>query len=249
MARLPSASLARPGAPPNGPEWYPVGRLVLWAAGINAFIVGAALLSFGTDLASLQSAVRDSGLEEAVGQQLENPDDAGQLIDMMVRFLPGVAAASMTLTTVFNLWLAGRVVKISGRLSGNLNTTLPTCSCRCLLPPFSAQQVAGSFLPDLFGISSSALAACLMVAHVLLGLAVIHASTLGLSGRGFILGSVYASVLIFSWPFRWPLLLIGLIGITDAMFDLRGLIARRRADRRRRRSDFFHPIRKYPPDA
>ena len=55
------------------------------------------------------------------------------------------------------------------------------------------------------------------------------AATVGLSGRGFILGSVYASVLIFSWPIRWPLLFVGLLGITDALFDLRGLIARRRA--------------------
>src|ERR1700686_93571 len=68
--------LARPVPTSNGPEWYPVGRLVLWAACINAFIVGATLLSFGTDLASLQKALRavlDSGLEDAVGRQLENP--------------------------------------------------------------------------------------------------------------------------------------------------------------------------------
>ncbi|HEY4406609.1 MAG TPA: DUF2232 domain-containing protein [Xanthobacteraceae bacterium] len=221
------ALLTRPGATPNAPEWYPVGRLVLWAAGINAFIVGATLLSFGTDLAGLQSAVRESGLEEAVGQQLENPDDAGRLIDMMVRFLPGVAAASMTLTTVFNLWLAGRIVKTSGRLQRPW-PRLPDMQLTLFAPAVLGAAVAGSFLPDLIGVSASALAASLMVAHVLLGLAVIHASTLGLSGRGFILGSVYASVLIFSWPIRWPLLLIGLIGITDTMFDLRGLIARRR---------------------
>jgi hypothetical protein len=221
------ALLTRPGATPNAPEWYPVGRLVLGAAGINAFIVGATLLSFGTDLAGLQSAVRESGLEEAVGQQLENPDDAGRLIDMMVRFLPGVAAASMTLTTVFNLWLAGRIVKTSGRLQRPW-PRLPDMQLTLFAPAVLGAAVAGSFLPDLIGVSASALAASLMVAHVLLGLAVIHASTLGLSGRGFILGSVYASVLIFSWPIRWPLLLIGLIGITDTMFDLRGLIARRR---------------------
>jgi hypothetical protein len=36
------------------------------------------------------------------------------------------------------------------------------------------------------------------------------------------------AIAIFSWPVRWPLLLIGLLGMSDALFDLRGLIARRR---------------------
>jgi hypothetical protein len=94
-------------------------------------------------------------------------------------------------------------------------------------PAFLGAAVAGSFLPDMIGLSFSAVAASLMIAHVLLGLAVIHAVTIGLSARGFILGSVYGAIVLFSWPIRWPLLVIGLIGIGDALFDLRPLIARR----------------------
>jgi hypothetical protein len=222
--------LARPTPAPNGPEWYPIGRLVLWAACINAFIVGTTLLGFGTDLASLQGALRavlDSRLDDMVGEQLENPDDVARLVDMMVMFVPGAAAASLTLSTVANLWLAGHIVKISGRLQ---RPWPRLCDMRfpSFAPAALGAAVAGSFLPDLIGISSSALAASLMIAHVLLGLAVIHALTIGLSGRGFILGFVYAAIVLFSWPIRWPLLFIGLLGISDALFDLRGLIARRR---------------------
>jgi hypothetical protein len=97
-----------------------------------------------------------------------------------------------------------------------------------LAPAVLGAALAGSFLPDLIGVSLSALAASMMIAHVLLGLAVIHALTVGLSGRGFILGTVYAGIVVFAWPIRWPLLFIGLIGMTDALFDLRGLLARRR---------------------
>jgi hypothetical protein len=224
------ALLARPAPPPNGREWYPVGRLVLWAACINALIVGTTLLSFGTDLASLQSALRavlDNRLDDVVGEQLENPDDAARLVDLMVMFVPAAAAASFTLFTVFNLWLAGRIVKISGRLQ---RPWPPLADMRfpSFAPAVLGAAVAGSFLPDLIGISLSALAASLMIAHVLLGLAVVHALTIGLSGRGFVLGCVYAAIVVFSWPIRWPLLFIGLLGITDALFDLRGLIARRR---------------------
>jgi hypothetical protein len=228
---LPASQAPAPQAPaPEAPEWYPAGRLLLWAAGINALVVGVTLMSFGTDLSSLQAALRamlDSRLEDAVGEQLENPEDAARLIDMMVRFVPGAVAATLTLATVFDLWLAGRIVQLSGRLHRPW-PRLPDMRLPPLAPAFLGAALAGSFLPGLVGVSASALAASLVIAHVLLGLAVIHAATVGLHGRGFILGSVYASVLIFGWPVRWPLLLIGLLGITDALVDVRGLLARRR---------------------
>jgi hypothetical protein len=222
--------LARPASEANGQEWYPVGRLVLWAAGINALVVGAALLSFGTDLASFQNALRtvlDSGLDDVIGQHLENPEDAARLVDMLVMFLPGAAAGTLTLCMVLNLWLAGRIVKISGRLQRPW-PRLPDMRFSSLAPAVLGAAVAGSFLPDLIGVSLSALAASLMMAHVLLGLAVIHALTIGLNGRVFILGLLYVAIVAFGWPIRWPLLLVGLLGMTDALFDLRGLVARRR---------------------
>jgi hypothetical protein len=222
--------LARPVATPNGQEWYPVGRLVLWAAVINALIVGAALLSFGTDLAGLKSAFHamlDGRLQDAVGEQLDNPEEAARLVDLLVMIVPAAAAVSFTLSTVVNLWLAGRIVKISGRLPRPW-PRLADMRFPSLAPAVLGAAVAGSFLPDMIGISLSALAASLMIAHVLLGLAVIHALTVGLSGRGFVLGGIYAAIVLFSWPVRWPLLFIGLLGMSDALFDLRGRVARRR---------------------
>jgi hypothetical protein len=228
---LPALQTPAPQAPPpQAPEWYPAGRLLLWTAGICALVVGMTLMSYGTDLSGLQAALRamlDSRLEDAVGEQLQNPEDTARLIDMMVRFVPGAVAATLTLATVFDLWLAGRIVQLSGRLHRPW-PRLPDMRLPPLAPAFLGAALAGSFLPGLVGVSASALAASLVIAHVLLGLAVIHAATVGLHGRGFILGSVYASVLIFGWPVRWPLLLIGLLGITDALVDVRGLLARRR---------------------
>ena len=62
----------------------------------------------------------------------------------------------------------------------------------------------------------------------LLGLAVIHAVTIGLAWRGLILGTVYTVIAVSSWLIGWLLLAVGLIGVTDALFDLRGAIARTR---------------------
>src|SRR5262249_21248171 len=54
------ALLARPA--PNGGggalEWYPAGRLVLWATVIGKLIVAAAVPHFGHDLQSLQAGLR-----------------------------------------------------------------------------------------------------------------------------------------------------------------------------------------------
>src|SRR5215831_17052291 len=54
------ALLARPAANGGGSalEWYPVGRLVLWAAVLGTLVVAAAVPHFGTDQESLQAALR-----------------------------------------------------------------------------------------------------------------------------------------------------------------------------------------------
>jgi hypothetical protein len=226
----PRSALADPRSALADPEWYPVGRLVLWAAGISAVLVGATLLTLGTDLTTLQNTLRpllDTHLDDVIADQLDDPAEAARLVDFMLMFLPGAVAASLALVTVLNLWLAGRIVKISQRLSRPW-PRISDMRFPAFAPAVLGAAVAGSFLPDLIGLSFSAVAASLMIAHVLLGLAVIHAVTVGLNARGFILGSVYAAIVLFSWPIRWPLLVIGLLGIGDALFDLRTLIARRR---------------------
>jgi hypothetical protein len=221
------ALLARPSG--DGREWYPAGRLVLWAAATSALTVGAALLSIGTDAASLHQTLHNAfeTLIAGFAGEFEKPEDAARLIDLMVAVVPAAAGASMLIITVVNLWLAGRIVRISGRLARPW-PSLPGMRFPTLAPAALGAAIAGAFLPDLAGIASSALAAALMMAHVLLGLSVIHALTAGLAARGLILGSLYAAILLFGRPVSWPLLLIGLLGIAEALFDVRGLIARRR---------------------
>src|SRR5262245_53226958 len=52
----------------GGMEWYPVGRLVLWAAVIGALAVIVAVLSFGTDKATFQNELR-TAFERALRTQ------------------------------------------------------------------------------------------------------------------------------------------------------------------------------------
>jgi hypothetical protein len=195
-------------------EWYPTGRLVLWAAVIGTAIVAAAVPNFGTDQQSLQAALRKT-YERILRDQ--------SLIDVLVVAVPPAAAVFSTVTNVFNLWLAARVVKISGRLKRPWPDlaawTLPTST-----PVFLAAAIAGSFLPDLLGVLAGAFAASLLMAFAMLGFAVLHAITRGMSTRALVLAAVYAAAAVLGWP----VLAMSILGLAEAAFNIRGRVARRR---------------------
>ena len=210
------ALLARPATNGGGGplEWYPTGRLVLWAAVIGTLIVAAAVPNFGTDQQSLQAALRKT-YERILRDQ--------SLIDVLVVAVPPAAAVFSTITNVFNLWLAARVVKISGRLKRPWPDlaawTLPTST-----PAFLAAAIAGSFLPDLVGVLAGAFAASLLMAFAMLGFAVLHAITRGMSTRALVLAAVYAAAVVLGWP----ILAMSILGLAEAAFNIRGRVARRR---------------------
>ena len=211
-----SALLARPAS--NGGagalEWYPAGRLVLWAAVIGTLVVVAAIPNFGLDQQSAQAALRKS-YERILRDQ--------SLIDILVVAVPPAAAVFSTVTNLFNLWLAARIVKISGRLRRPwpdlAALTLPASSSGLL-----AAAIAGSFLPDLFGVLLGAFAASLLMAFAILGFAVLHAITRGRSSRAVVLGAVYAAAGILGWP----VLAISILGLAEAAFNIRSRFARKR---------------------
>jgi len=210
------ALLARPAANGGGDalDWYPVGRLVLWAAVIGTLVVAAAVPNFGTDQESLQA-----GLRKTYERILNEPS----LVDVLVVAVPPAAAVFSTITNLLNLWLAARVVKISGRL------TRPWPDLAALTLPASAAgllaaAIAGSFLPDLIGILSGAFAASLLMAFAILGLAVMHVITRGMNSRGVVLAGLYATTVVFTWP----ILAISILGLAETILNIRGRVARKR---------------------
>jgi len=174
----------------------------------------AAVPNFGTDQESLQA-----GLRKTYDRILRDQST----IDLLVVAVPPAAAMFSTVTNLFNLWLAARVVKISGRLA----RPWPDLSA-LMLPPatsgFLAVAIGASFLPDLFGILSGAGAASLVVVFAILGLAVLHSVTRGMSSRTLVLAGVYAATVVLAWP----LLLISIVGLAETMFNIRFRISRRR---------------------
>ena len=216
------ALLARPVGS-NGSmtlEWYPVGRLVLWAAIVGAVLVIVAIPNFGTDKESFEAGLR-AAFERAIQIQSRpgspvSGADLERLFDILVAAIPPAAAVLATLINVFNLWFAGRIVRVSGRLRRpwpDLSAlALPSTTLGVL-----AVAIAGTFLPDLPGIICRIVAASLFMAYAVLGFAVLHALTRGLSFRAILLIAAYSAVIVLGWP----VLAASFLGLAEAAFNIR----------------------------
>jgi hypothetical protein len=223
--------LARPVASfqgaPDMLEWYPPGRLVLWAALVGALVVAIAIPSFGTDKETFQAGLRRA-FERAIRMQPEaaapaSRPETDRLVDLLVVVIPPAAAVLATLLNAVNLRLAARIVNVSGRL----RRPWPDLSALALPGIASgllALAVVGMFLPDLLGILSMVFAASLVMAFAIMGFAVLHAITRGMGSRTLLLAGAYVTVVLAGWP----LLVMALLGLSESALDLRGRLARRR---------------------
>ncbi|KAA5595597.1 DUF2232 domain-containing protein [Blastochloris sulfoviridis] len=218
------ALLARPNARGEA-EWYPVGRLLFWAAMIAAAGVSIGVIALGTSeeayTAALRAAVEQvlrlqTGLPADQPLTLPGVDDVDSAVKLMITVLPLTAAVLSMLTALLNLWGAGRVVRASGRLV----RPWPDLT-EVRLPGFAASvfavAAALSLVGGLVGIVAGLFAATLAVAYSLTGLSLLHAITRGYAGRGFMLGISYVAILLFGWP----LLFFVFAGLADAFLDLR----------------------------
>ena len=223
------ALLARPVATPAGNtlEWYPVGRLVIWTAILSGLVVVGSLLAMGTSEDVVRGAMR-KGFEKILRLpeaqiEVSGVNDLRSRVDALVTIAPPAAAVSITLLNLMAFWLAGRIVNISGRLRRpwpELSAmTFPTKT-----PNLLAVAMVCVLLAGLIGIISSIFAASLVTAYAVLGLAVLHAITRGMNGRGLVLTGVYVMI-VFIWP---VLLLFAMLGLADAAFNIRNRIGKKR---------------------
>lgn len=222
LARGPADRSGRPAA---AQEWYPVGRVVAWAALWAGVLSAMALFATAPDVESLRAALK-AGLERLALQPIPLPSGNDQpigareidaLTDLMAASFAGVTASGWMVMILVNLWLAGLVASASGRLS----RPWPVLSAIALprgLPLGVAAAFAGSFAPGYAGLIASGFAAAFVLAYALVGLAIIHVTTNGLTLRPVILAVVYAAVIVLNWI---GLPLLALIGLAEPFSPLR----------------------------
>lgn len=222
--------LGRPAPNAPGPmEWYPVGRIVVWAAILGAGVVIVAIPNFGLDEESFRSGLRNV-FERMLRAQTRSPgdspltipgvEDPSKLVNFLVAIIPLAGAILATITNLINLYLAARIVNVSGRLKRPW-PSLPDMQFPPFAPALMAVAIAGTFLAGILGTIAGILAASLSIAYGVLGFAVLHAITRNAKPRGILLGTAYAAVIVFGWP----VLLVAMLGLADAIFNFRGRVA------------------------
>jgi hypothetical protein len=207
---------AAPSTQANDLEWYPVGRILLWIAGFSILSTIAALLTLGSDAASITGVLRRGLLRLFEPRETPLSDDAEHWVDALVALAPvaGVVVALMTLT--LNVWLSAKITATSGQLRRpwpDLRSTM--------LPPMTLPAlfiaIAFCFTGGLLALFAEIATAALMMAYALVGFAVLHMVTLQMKSRAVWLGTTYAIVVVFGWP----ILAMVALGLADTLFDIR----------------------------
>lgn len=205
---------------PAGPKfWYPLGALLQVAAVVVAMVAVAGALSIGFD-PDVTSAMVVEALRQSAGRSGGAMPDAAQLepfIRTTVRLMPAAFPATWLVVMIFDLWLAAKAARLSGRLARPReeisSVDLPIAAGLV----FVVAAAVAVFVPGTAGLIGEIVAGTLVAAHFLVGLAVIHALTRESDMRWIILSFVYGVVLLFSVP----VVLIALIGLFEPFIGLR----------------------------
>lgn len=212
---------------PHAIEWYPVGRLVGWAALIAGLLAGAMIFFLGYDAASYQDAIKTL-LQHSALKELDkdgtlfNEETIGGLSSVLARALPAASAIVWQGLALFNLWLAGVIVEASGRSLRPWPRLDALELPNTVLLGFTAALVA-SFIPGLVGLVATGFAGAFLFAFVLQGLAVLHAYTRGMPFRSLLLASIYLGMLLLGWV----AIAVAIVGLSEPMLRLRERAAAR----------------------
>ncbi len=222
------ALLARPGSD-GSPEWYPVGRILLWIAAITIALSCFAMLITGGSVSGYETVLRENlgrAFELAAAGMGPLPEGTSRddLLNLAVVLLPPMVAAGSLLITTFNLWAASRITRASNRLSRPWPDLAWTILPNILLPALTIALLA-SLLPDLGGFIGRIAAAVFLMVLTLVGLATIHVGTRPLKSRSFMLMALYV-LLIFQIG---AALIVAIIGLAEQIFGLRARFAARRS--------------------
>lgn len=215
------ALLSRTDEETGAVEWFPMGRILLHGAvatAVGLIVVGVII---GYDPEAMTTEIT-AALSEWLAQ---SPDGGPPLtpaeLEPFVRFnvvaMPFTTGSLLVIVFVLNLWLAARIAEASGRLARPRErlwtAVLPTEA----VPIFIVAAVA-ALVPSAVGYAAGAVAGAFGGALALIGLAVIHATTLENTVRLLILTAVYVVLVFFG---GLPIILLTLLGIAEVFFQIR----------------------------
>lgn len=208
------ALLARSG-PEGALEWYPPGLLTAWLTGLGLAAFAVALVALGGPH-GVEALLRQSLTPVIDAVVDESAAGRSALADGLARIIPGIVAASWMVMTASAALLA------QGLLARFGMSWRPT--------PDLARLTLPIWIPLLFGIAAAAMAVggavqfvgisvliVLAIQFCLAGLAVLHTLARRLRRPQIALVTFY----VLAGLFGWPLLVVAVLGLIDALFGLR----------------------------
>jgi hypothetical protein len=201
-------------------EWYPVGRLVLWCSVIAAVIVGIVMWNVRIDEQQFQAALKIALERMAKEYGKSAPDfatmDVKRASELIAGFVPPATAALITFAYALNLYAAGRVAGLSGRLRRPW-PDLSALRFPKLAPALFAAALIGWFMSGIPGMLGGIVSGAFIMAYAMLGFAVLHDITRNLGIRPFVLAGAYFVVIAAVWP----VFFMTMLGLADSIFDFR----------------------------
>jgi len=217
------AGLARPvdpARPDAGLEWYPLARVFLaLTLGTTAALVVAGVV-IGVDVDEVAGEMADRILEMAATTGETGMPSRPEMVEVArfyVRLMPATVTMVWLSMIAFDLWLAGRIVRISGRLR---RPWTPVAEAVGLPKGLIAVFVVALFVVPVdgpVGLVAGAVAGGLGMAFALVGFAVVHVKLRAHPARQIILATLYGGTFLFSLP----LIPIALVGMADTVVGFR----------------------------
>lgn len=210
--------------PVTGTEWYPLGRIVVWTAGLSGVLALAAMLMLAPDIDALRALVRKL-IDEVVKTQIESispgktlsETELTQLTDAGVYLLPAMTALWWMMTLLINLWLAARITHASGHLARPWPDIAAMRFPRGT-PMVLAVSTAATLLPGYAALGASAISGAFYAAYVMMGLAVIHYVTRGQTWRPIALWGLYLALFIINAGVS---MVVAILGLADSFISIR----------------------------
>lgn len=191
-------------AGPPRHEWFPVGSLVAIAsvfAGIYGLLSTTILGVDGEQQRELMRRLVDmfaKSLPRQDGKQLSEAE-INQLVELGVLTMPAAAAFSWLLSMLLNFYLGARITAVAGHLPRPM-PDIPSMTFPVGFGLSLAAALPMAFMGGKIGLAGSAFAGALFCAHLLMGLAIVHDLSRGVSARPAILAVLYVALVILnSW--------------------------------------------------
>ncbi len=206
-------------------QWYPLGRLLLHASLAVAIVLVVMGIATGYDpnaLADNVTAALVEWLAESGTEPVPTAAEIAPMTHVYLSVMPAMAGVMLMAITVLDLALAALVARASGRLQ-RVRDKLASVELPVAIPAGALAAAILAFLPAPFGEIAQVFAGAFIAALAIVGLAVLHAITVGMGGRTPILVAAYLLVLLSGLP----ILLFALLGASESFLHLRARVAGR----------------------